>query len=73
MNLDQKRLEANKRCVELIKVVVEQKPHLRFTQILTTLDLDDLDEDRFYEEPWTTVELIMDKIGSINVDPETII
>lgn len=47
------RLKYNRKILKLLTRMVERYPELRFTQILTNLNLDC---DRFYEEPNETYE-----------------
>lgn len=42
----------NLRIVDLLKEIIENNPDLRFTQILSILELD---KDKFYEEPHITL------------------
>jgi len=42
----------NLRIVDLLKEIIENNPDLRFTQILSMLELD---KDKFYEEPHITL------------------
>ena len=45
--------------VDLLKEIIKNNPDLRFTQILSILELD---KDKFYEEPHITLQNIESKI-----------
>lgn len=51
------RAKYNKECLEHLSRYLEAHPELRFIQALWALNIVDR-EDRFYEEPWVTVEKI---------------
>ena len=56
------RQECNREILDVIKTLVEANPMLRFTQILTMLDLD---RDRFNEESVDTLTSIREIISKL--------
>ena len=58
----QRRQAANLEIMQKLNDIVNVHPELRFTQILSILNLD---TDKFYEEPWVTLENINDKIAKL--------
>lgn len=53
------RKENNSVIVDILHEIVNYNPELRFCQILDIIGLR-LTEDRFYEEPWVTLERILE-------------
>ena len=60
--LEQRRQTANLNIINALTHIVNEHPELRFTQILTILKLD---TDRFFEEPWVTLEKVYETISQM--------
>ena len=56
MNIEDRAL-LNKKCLEKLSDFLEAHPKFRFIQALWALNIVD-NEDRFYEEPYETLEKI---------------
>jgi len=56
------RVKFNEAILRELSALVQAYPHLRFTQILTMLDLD---KDRFYEESDQTLRKIKEMVTKL--------
>jgi hypothetical protein len=62
ISLIKQRQSANLNILQDIKFIIEQYPDLRFTQILSILNLD---KDNFYEESVVTLNKVRMKVAEI--------
>jgi hypothetical protein len=62
ISLIKQRQSANLNILQDIKFIIEQYPDLRFTQILSILNLD---KDNFYEESTVTLNKVRMKVAEI--------
>ena len=60
----QQRQSANLEILKILNIIVERFPQLRFTQILTNLELD---KDLFYEESVDTLDNIKKQLGKFSL------